>query len=256
MKNGAFLKVLGYFKPLIVAIFELESSLSRKWASSAHQRLYCASWGIPKNPEFFDHHIDLFYQWQKKRMSFWVERGVFGTLALKRSGEVLELACGDGFNTCNFYSGLVKNVVACDFDENAISTARRKNQAPNVKFVLADIRTSMPEGIYDNIVWDAAIEHFTPAEISDIMSNIKKRLKPEGILSGYTIVENASGKALEQHEYEFKDMADLKSFLAPSFKNVVVFETIHPKRHNLYFWASDGVIPFSESWKHWIKCEK
>ncbi len=216
-------------------ILELESLIAKKWVASAHKRLFYASWGIPQNPEFFDHSIDLFYHWQKSRISFWLERGVFGSLALKRDGDVLELACGDGFNACNFYSGLVNSIVACDFDKNAINIAKRKNNAPNLKFVLADIRTDMPSGVYDNIVWDAAIEHFTTEEIPHIINNIKKRLKSEGILSGYTIVEKTMGKFLEQHEYEFKNMEDLKRFFVPFFKNVIVFETVYPQRHNLYF---------------------
>lgn len=246
------IQILQFFKPLLVCVFEAESFIIGKWASAAHRRLFFVTWEIPNNPEFFDHQIDLFYQWQKTRASFWVERGVFSSLALKRGGDLLELACGDGFNSKNFYSALVNKVVACDFDKNAISTAKRKNQAPNVSFILADIRSDMPEGIYDNVVWDAAIEHFTENEIDALMKNIKSRLKTGGILSGYTIVERSDGKSLNQHEYEFKDMADLKRFFTPFFKNVTVFETVHPQRHNLYFWASDGILPFSNNWKHWM----
>lgn len=241
-------------KPLLVLLFEIEAWISKFWAAAAHKRLFLATWGIPKMPEFFDHQIDLFYYWQKQRESYWLERGVFGSLAIKRDGIVLEIACGDGFNARNFYSGLAKSVIACDFDKKAIATAKRKNKAPNVNFVLADIRYSMPEGNFDNIVWDAAIEHFTIEEIEALMIKIKDRLnKNNGILSGYTLVERKEGKSLPQHEYEFKDMADLKRFFTPHFKNVTVFETIYLSRHNLYFWASDGVIPFSNNWEHWIK---
>jgi len=252
-----FKKILIIFtpvKPLIVFLFELESSISKRWASSAHKRLFWAEWIIPTNPEFLDHQIDLHYLWLKTRTSFWLEKGVFGSLALKRGGKVLELCCGDGFLTRNFYSAIAESVIACDFDKNAISTAKRKNSASNITFILSDIRYKMPNGIFDNIVWDAAIEHFTPDEINPIIKNIKERLTgKEGILSGHTIVERAEGKSLEQHEYEFKDMADLQRFLIPYFRNVIVFETIFPQRHNLYFWASDGTIPFSDRWEHWLK---
>jgi 2-polyprenyl-3-methyl-5-hydroxy-6-metoxy-1,4-benzoquinol methylase len=248
------LKFLISFKPILVFVFELESMISKLWASSAHKRLLYATWAIPKNPEFFDHHIDLYYQWLKRKSSWWLERGIFGSLAVKRDGELLEIACGDGFNTRNFYSGIAKEVIACDFDKTAISLAKRKNYSSNIKYILADIRGNMPTGSFDNIVWDAAIEHFTQEEIKLIMGNIKSRLKERnGVLSGYTIVERQEGKSLEQHEYEFRDMADLKRFLTPYFKNVTVFETIFPERHNLYFWASDGIIPFSKDWQHWLK---
>lgn len=248
---------LSPFKKILVLLFEFEAWISGLWASSAHKRLFLAEWYIPKNPEFFDHQIDLFYLWRKSKESHWLERGIFGSLAIRREGTLLEIACGDGFNARNFYSLLSKEIIACDFDKNAIRTAKRKNSAPNIEYILADIRYSMPEGDFDNIAWDAAIEHFTPDEIEAIMKNIKQRLKNRGgILSGHTIVERTEGKSLDQHEYEFKNMADLKRFFKPHFKNVIVFETIHPSRHNLYFWASDSVIPFSENWEHWIKIDK
>ncbi len=231
-------------------IYEIETFIVRRWATSAHRRLFNAQWLVPNHPEWFDHSIDLYYQWQVTRNSLWVERGAFGSLGLK-GGNVLELSCGDGFNAKNFYSLRSRAVVACDFDPTAIATARAKNSAENIEFVLADIRSNMPPGMYDNIIWDAAIEHFTPDEIEKIISNIKSRLEPGGIVSGYTIVESAAGqKSLSQHEYEFQNMSDLKRFFEPHFKHVRVFETIYPSRHNLYFWASDGVIPFAQDWPH------
>jgi SAM-dependent methyltransferase len=237
-------------KRLAEAVFGLEARLAARWAYWAHKRLMDAQWYIKPNPEWFDHHLDLYYCFLRDRNSLWVERGAFGSLALKH-GDLLELACGDGFNSRNFYSLRSRRVVACDFDPTALATARRKNSAPNVEYILADIRTQMPEGRFENVVWDAAIEHFTPAEIAKIMADIKRRLTPDGILSGYSIVERAGGgKAIHQHEYEFADMDDLKRFLSPHFRNVKVFETIFPSRHNLYFWASDGALPFDAGWPH------
>jgi 2-polyprenyl-3-methyl-5-hydroxy-6-metoxy-1,4-benzoquinol methylase len=175
-------------KPLLEAGTQIECCIARTWAANAHLRLNWIQWGIPPTPEHFDHHIDLYQRWLSSRNPLWVERGTFGALALK-GGEVLELACGDGFNARNFYSLLSRNVMACDFDPKAIRTAKRKNSAPNITYQLADIRTAMPEGCFDNVVWDAAMEHFTCDEIASIMRNIKSRLKPNGIVSGYTLVE-------------------------------------------------------------------
>jgi 2-polyprenyl-3-methyl-5-hydroxy-6-metoxy-1,4-benzoquinol methylase len=237
------------FKRFLTFIFEIECLIAKSWASSSHRRLLFAQWGLQPAPEWFDHNIDLYFKWSHTNNSLWVERGVVSSLALK-GGNVLELSCGDGFNAKNFYSYRSRSITACDFDESAIKTAKKKNNSKNVNFILADIRTDMPLGNYDNIIWDAAIEHFSPSEISMILNNVKNRLCKNGILSGYTIVENNSGvKQLHQHEYEFKDKADLKRFLTPYFKNVKVFETIFPDRHNLYFWASDGIIPFDMNWE-------
>lgn len=236
-------------KYLRETLAELECTMARRWVSSAHRRLMTIQWSLPPQPEFFDHQIDLFYHWLATRNSLWLERGVFGSLALRGKGDVLELACGDGFNTRNFYSLRSARVIACDFDPKAIKTARGKNSASNIEFLLADIRTEMPRGIFENIIWDTAIEHFTPDEIVKILGDIKLRLTDDGILSGYTILERNDGtKALSHHEYEFKSKEDLLRFFTPHFRNVTVFETEYPERHNLYFWASDGVVPFGPGW--------
>lgn len=253
---SSILSCLVPVKPVIEWIAEAECFIASSWVKSAHWHLMMASWRIPPQPENFDHQIDQFYLWQFSRNPKWVERGIYGALALK-GGNLLELCCGDGFNARNFYSLKSRQVVACDFDPKAIRVARRKNAAKNVMFHIADIRTQMPDGSYDNIVWDAAIEHFTEAEIQNIMENIKRRLIPGGILSGHTLVERGDGqKHLTHHEYEFKSKEDLLRFLDPFFANVTVFETIYPGRHNLYFWASDSVVPFGAGWQNASRKEK
>lgn len=235
-------------KPILEWVSEAECAIASAWTKSAHKRLMSIQRGIPPAPENFDHQIDQFYWWAASRNSQWVERGVYGALALT-GGNLLELCCGDGFNARNFYSLKAQQVVACDFDAKIISIAKRKNAAPNVSFHIADIRTQMPAGQYDNIVWDAAIDYFTEPEIMNIMQSIKDRLSPGGILSGHTAIERADRKEqLSHHKYEFKHKEDLLRFLAPFFANVVVFETEYPGRHNLYFWASDSVIPFGDAW--------
>ena len=240
---------LAFSKPFFERLFSLEARVSEWWVAGAHHRLFLAQWGLPPVPEFFDHKIGLYWMWRANRLAHWVERGVFSLLAMKPGCRALELCCGDGFNAYFFYSSRVGSMLSVDFDPKAIAYATSNFRTENVTYQLADIRTQMPEGIFDNIVWDAAIEHFTEAEIADLMVNIKKRLSPIGILSGFTIVERADGKKmLVHHEYEFKSKEDLARFFRPHFRNVRVFETIYPDRHNLYFWASDGMIPFMPEW--------
>lgn len=204
-------------------------------------------------PEWFDHNLDLYYLWgTDKGNCFWLERGVFSNLAIKPGARVLELCCGDGFNAKYFYKYRAQEIYSCDFDKSAIAHANHINKNEKTNYFIADIRYNMPEGHFDNIIWDAAIEHFTPEEIDAIMKNIKQRLGDDGIISGYTLVEREDGKSLEQHEYEFKSKEDLIRFFTPYFRNVKVFETMYPNRHNLYFYASDGVLPLSDDWEHMI----
>jgi SAM-dependent methyltransferase len=243
--------ILSSVKPLLERLVRCEAALAAFWARAAFTRLKVVQWSLAPQPEHFDHRIDLYSQWLQSRNPLWLERGIFSGLAIKSNVRLLELACGDGFSARNFFSIRCLDVVACDFDPLAIATARSCNNADNVSFILSDIRHDMPAGVFDNVVWDAAIEHFTPVEIDSILKNIRSRLAPDGVLSGYTIVERQDGmKSLSHHEYEFRDKNDLLRFLTPHFKNVTVFETIYPSRHNLYFWASDGVLPFDPDWMH------
>jgi len=112
--------------------------------------------------------------------------------------------------------------------------------------VQKDVREGLPAGPFDNIVWDAAIEYFTEAEIDKLLREMVSLLGSDGILSGYTLTEAADGKKGNAlHEYEFKDKEDLRRFFTPHFKFVKVWETIYPTRHNLYFAASQSEIaPF------------
>src|ERR1035437_8897995 len=234
--------ILAPVKPVDEPVLEFHATVAAHWASAAFQMLQRLQWWIPPQPEHFDHRIDLHHGWQRTRDPKWIERGVFSGLAL-RGGQVLELCCGDGFNARNFYSIRSSRVLACDFDPAAIRVARRRNVAPNVSYQVADIRRDIPAGIFDNVIWDGAIEHFTRPEIETILAAIRNRLTSDGVLSGFTIVEGTLGKALSHHETCFEDKEDLAEILKRTFQNVTVFETIYKDRHNLYFWAGNGVLP-------------
>src|SRR5688500_2807946 len=101
-------------KPILEAVAQTEAWFARKWVVASHRRLRWIQWQLPPTPEHFDHHIDLYAGWSESRNPLWLERGVFGSLALQ-GGDVLELACGDGFNARHFYSLRSRKVVACDF---------------------------------------------------------------------------------------------------------------------------------------------
>ncbi len=161
----------------------------RKLSRATHRIQFLVEWAVD-NPEYFDHNIDMYSSWYKTRESFPIERGVFSSFAMVPNSRVLDLCCGDGFNSYHFYSLRANHVTAIDFDREAISWAKRNYKSPNLTFTIGDIRTDIPDGFFDNIVWDAAIEHFTETEIIALMSRIKSVLTPSGTLSGYTIIES------------------------------------------------------------------
>ncbi len=226
--------------------------LRKKIAENFKKQMYI-EWSIEPVPEWFDHYIDLYSSWGwDAGNAYWVERGCYNILAIKENANILELCCGDGFNSKYFYSSRARKIDSIDFDPAAIKHANKYNKKSNINFICSDIRKDLPDNKYDNVIWDAAIEHFTESEIKDILKKIKNHLVENGMLSGYTIVAHETSKYFSLHEYEFKSKEDLLEYLNPYFKNIMVFETIYEDRHNLYFYASDGLLPFSKDWKHMV----
>ncbi len=233
----------------LIKLVRFHNRIFRRLNRLFHKVQFFIEWRL-ENPEYFEHQMDLNFKWHETRTSFPMERGVFSSFALSdglpSTGNTLDLCCGDGFYSYYFYSKRSKKVTAIDFDRNAIEFAvKNYGLAGNIDFVVGDIRSDIPEGPFDNVIWDAAIEHFTEREIENLMLKIKKVMKKNGILSGYTIAAAQHGeKQLHHHEYEFHNKSDLARFLSPHFINVSVFSTNYPDRVNLYFYASDSLLPF------------
>jgi cyclopropane fatty-acyl-phospholipid synthase-like methyltransferase len=177
-----------------------------------------------------------------------VEQGVFSLLAIKPGSRILELCCGDGFNAHHFYAARSAKIYSMDLDPEAIRSAKSNFKNPKVTYVAGDIRKDIPDRKFDNVVWDAAMEHFTEDEIESIMGRINKVLTTDGVLSGYTIFEREdSHLSHHEHEYELHLKEDLACVLGKFFKKVRIFETKYASRHNLYFYAANtSNLPFEE----------
>jgi SAM-dependent methyltransferase len=227
------------FRGPLLSFFRFFNRQIRKVASFTHKVQFYLEWSLKPNPEWFDHNLDLFYQWGATSNPLCWERGIFNLFVMKPNARVLDICCGDGFNAHHFYRIRAKSVLGIDFDPKAIKHAQKNFNADNVEFKLVDIRKDFPTQKFDQIIWDGAIEHFTQGEMQRIIGNIKNSLADGGILSGYTIVHREDGHSHDDHEYEFVSVEDLQQFLQPLFKHVQVFDTEYPDRHNLYFYCSD-----------------
>jgi SAM-dependent methyltransferase len=187
--------------------------------------------------EWFDHYLDSNWQWGARGRSTFLERGVFSSLVIRPGARVLELCSGDGFNTRHFYAGRAARVVAVDASPEAVAHARRHNAASNVSYELCDVREGLPEGPFDNVVWDGALHHFTRQEAERVLALVKERMAPQAVLSGYTDVEDVP---YAFRKLDFRDKADVAELLGPAFMHVMVLETPDPERINVYFFASDS----------------
>jgi len=250
-----FIKKLAAFLLPVGLILALNRAL-RALASAGHHLQFLRQWRLAAQPPHsFDPFIELYWRWNLTRNPLSWERGIFGLLAMKPGCRLLDLCCGEGFYTQRFYSGRAGSIIALDNNPDAIRHARRNFSAPNIEYRCGDIRTGMPEGPFDNISWDAGIEYFTRDEIDGILSAVKARLTPGGILSGYSVrsVDDAGQQmaALGQ-KFGAPSRKALYDVLGRFFRNVTILRTAHTDRYqertNHYFFASDGALPFGENW--------
>jgi hypothetical protein len=222
---------------LIVPPIRAVNRVVRALSSLSHQFQLRVEGVLRPHSEWFDHYVDSNWQWSATGRSSFVERGVFSNLVIRPGAQVLELCSGDGFNTKHFYSGRATRVVGVDANAEAVAHAKRMNSADNVSYELCDIRETLPDGPFDNVVWDSALHHFTPQETGKVLALLKQRMAPAAVLSGYTEVEDIE---YEFRKVDFRDKSDVAELLGRAFKHVMVVETPDPERTNLYFFASDS----------------
>lgn len=236
--------LFGAHRVLVPPLRMFNASL-RALTSFFHHFQYRVEGFLRPSAEWFDHEIDVHWQWVAKERSMFLERGVLNTLAMRPGAEILELCCGDGFNAHRFYAGRGSRVLAVDYNAQALRHARRYHRRANVEYRQCDIRSELPPGPFDNIVWDSAIHHFSEPEASAILSSVRALLRPEGVLCGYTIIEPHAEYAYTR--MRFSSPEELAKLLEQMFAHVAVLETPDALRRNLYFFASDTreSLPFA-----------
>ncbi len=218
----------------------------RRLTAAMHRLQYKVEGFLSPSAEWFDHEIDVHWQWPALGHASFLERGVLSALAIRPGAEVLELCCGDGFSAARFYAPRARRVLALDNNEEALDHARRRHSRPNVEFRWGDVREELPAGPFDNVIWDSAIHHFTLAEAATVLAGAHRSLRAGGVLSGYTVIE--PGDDYEYSRITFAQPGDLLALLEREFAHVAVVETSEAQRRNLYFFASDvrSVLPFPE----------
>lgn len=202
-------------------------------------------WGWPPAPEWFDHHLGT-HAAELQSQTISEERGVYATLAVPLGGHVLDLCCGDGWYAKHFYARKAAAVTAVDYDADAIAYARRVNRHPAVTHEVRDVRSDLPEGPFDAVVWSGAIEHFSERETRAILAALQARMRPGALLAGDTILAAREGVHLVHHEREYASEEELIDALTQVFTYACAWRSEHPGRTELYFFASDTAaqLPF------------
>jgi SAM-dependent methyltransferase len=190
---------------------------------------------------WFDHYVDMHWKLPTQGDAMFLERGLFNRMLIAADSDLLEIACGDGYNTRHFYAPRARSVVAIDVDACAITFARKFNPWPNIRYQLHDIRDGLPQGEFSHVIWDGAMLYFTTEQVGSIIEWIHNRIGREGIFSGYTYADYVEERPYIRHRV--RDSNDVAKMLGTHFANVLVLWTQHPERTNFYFAASDAVLP-------------
>jgi hypothetical protein len=232
-----------------IKMIRAQNKILRDLTARAHSLQMLLEWDVLSHSDYFDHYLNL-NGWHASRNPMWTERGCFNLLAMKAGDEVLEICCGDGFNSYHCYSQRAGRLVAVDENAAAIAHARKNHSAANIDYQICNILENIPGGAYDQVIWDDAIAVFSRDEIRQVSKAIKAKLKNSGVFSGCThIVDPRASNLYPNFKSFFESKEDLASLFSADFENVKVFETIYPSRHNLYFFAADGVLPFDPGWR-------
>jgi 2-polyprenyl-3-methyl-5-hydroxy-6-metoxy-1,4-benzoquinol methylase len=207
----------------------------RSLSASTHRFQYGVEGLLQSSSEWFDHELDVHWQWPRLGKGGFLERGVLTALTIRPGGTVLDLCCGDGFYARHFFARRAARVLAVDSNRAALEHARRFNAAPNVSYQYCDVTIDIPPGPFDTVAWNAAIEHFTREESHAILLRVSAALAPGGSLCGHAVADPQS--TYRYARQTFTGAEELAGLLGTVFPHVLVRTTCEPDRVNLYFFA-------------------
>jgi len=127
-----------------------------------------------------------------------IEREVWKNAGLKPGMNVLDLACGPGFISCEL-ARMAGTVTGVDISEELIFTAHQakvSEKADNVSFLTGNVYDlALPENAFDFVYARFLFQHLEKPQLA--LSNILRVLKPGGILCVLDIDDNWTSFAPE-----------------------------------------------------------
>jgi SAM-dependent methyltransferase len=210
------------------------AALSRAYGQIAAAHLFRSEWCYVE-PEWFDHRLHLLDP-ETHFNDFWTASSDNVISVLPLGGRLLDLCSGDGFYDYWFYRhraqivGIEKNQAVFDF-------ACLHHGDMSISYELADVLTYQPKPEhFDTVVIRGAIEHFTRDDQQRIFRKAWTALKEGGWFCGDTPAKRGEEtKALEAHEYEWRDEQEMREELSCVFK-VVECRTLISRNRTTLLW--------------------
>lgn len=185
-------------------------------------------------------YLEMWDNWSKKRASIpvydrWLDK-YEDILNKNRNSEILDLGCGIGADTLYLIERDYK-VLSCDFSAYALRSIRE--YIPNSKTQDLDMRQPFPlkNDSYSLVIADLSLHYFDNETTINIMNEIKRVLKKDGILLARVASINdfnfgaGAGEQLEKNFYfegsytkRFFDQEDVYKYFG-IIGDVKTFET-------------------------------
>lgn len=177
------------------------------------------------------------YEREKIKYDDWLE--LFDKAIENCKTPIIDLGCGSGNDTL-YLIERGKKVIPCDYSRNAIENI--KSNFPEVERAECfDMSKGLPfeDNVADIIISDLSLHYFTEQKTFEILDEIKRVLKPNGLLlfrvNSVKDVNHGAGegKEIEPHLYEttdgrykrFFDEEDIKKFFS-DWKNLYIHEEV------------------------------
>jgi 2-polyprenyl-3-methyl-5-hydroxy-6-metoxy-1,4-benzoquinol methylase len=126
-----------------------------------------------------------------------------------RGKRVIDVGCGPGYGSDILASAGAEIVVGIDNSEKGLSYAREKYGRENLEFKLLDcMKTGLENSEFDVAVSFELIEHLDEDEQKKSLSEIKRLLKPGGLL----IISTPNKRVYKIHIPAHKKEMDLEEF--------------------------------------------
>ncbi len=177
------------------------------------------------------------YEREKIKYDDWLE--LFDRAIKQCETPIIDLGCGSGNDTL-YLIERGKKVIPCDYSKNAIENI--KNNFPEIERAECfDMSRGLPfeDNFTDIIISDLSLHYFTEKKTFEILDEIKRVLKPNGLLffrvNSVKDVNHGAGKGkeIEPHLYEtddgrykrFFDSEDIKKFFY-DWENLYLHEEV------------------------------
>jgi len=141
-------------------------------------------------------YIELLFHWHRYNIAANLARGKVA----------LDLACGDGFGTY-YISQFARSITGMDIDEGVIERARKKYVRDNLKY-LAGPAFEIPcrSASFDVVISFETIEHMDGKAQTKFLNEVKRVLKPGGLVVISTPDKHRTDKFAEKNPYHIKEL--------------------------------------------------